>query len=389
MPFVYIVTAPAGQVIRIDSFSEDGCDAIALYDISDDGLMDVISAQSSGDQAVYWYEQVTPYEWSRHTIDDIDAHFDGEIEGCAALELDGKLLVIASGQDGGNLSIYTPTTPGSPSGTWTRAELLAGHDWLQTVWAYDLDNDGELEIIFAHEGSSAATGGIYWLDYDGSDPMTPGDWTQYTIVQHPGAFWLAREFIDISGSGRGDLVFSARNLTGRNPDCDPGVYWLARPATVTNAWSITEVEGRDADWHKCEVGDFSGDGNGMDILAGDVTFGGLDIANYRFSTGYTRTDIPNPVPNEGMWNLRKIPAENGLGINGRDAFLAPFGSSFLYLFQWDGSAWEATALDYYPTQGHPLDNIIMWHDVDGDGRQEAFISDSSVVDSKLVWIDVE
>ena len=376
------------NVIVVDGTLTD-CDSMSWADMTGNGKPDMLSSQASGTKSVNWYEQgATAKDWTKHVINnDATALAGGEVEGLTTTVIGGVRYVFAALQDNGKILIHTPTTPGDPTGAWTDVELKTGRPWMMNLFAYDIDGDGVDEIIFSWEGTSAGTGGINWLDFTGSDPMNPADWDEYVICQHPGAFWALREFIDISGSGRGDMVFSARNETGRNPNCVPGVYWLARPATVTDVWTKTTIDSRNKDWHKCITGNFFGDGHSLDVIACDVD-GNEPITAYRFSSSWARTSITSPSTNH-VWNLSRIPSANGLGTNGRDAFIAAILNSYIYTFQWSGSAWVATALDYYPTQGHPLDNIILWTDVDGDGVDEALIADSSTQDSKLVWIRVK
>jgi hypothetical protein len=376
-----------GSLQLIDGDYTD-CDCIALHDINGDGRMDVVAAQSTeANRALYWYAQQDPHTWTKHTIDADPASFGTEVESAAIVELEGKICVLSGDQNEGAIRIYTPSTPGDPTGSWTKTKLVTGYTWLMGTWAYDIDEDGISEIVFAYEGTNSTTGGICYLDFDGTDPMDADDWSVYQICTHPGAHWIARQAIEIAGNGRDDLVFAARNQLGRNPETVPGIYWLEKPANPTEIWTIHTIDDRVADWHKVDIGNFSGDANGKDIVATDRN-NDYKIATYRFSDNFSRTDIV-PAAGSQAWNLRTVPAVNGVGANGRDAFLLPHENSYLYLYQWNGNTWIGSALDFYETQIHPLDNIILWHDIDGDGKEEAFIADSSTTDSKLVWIKVE
>lgn len=358
-------------------------DAISLYDIDGDGLMDIVSASAISPNSVYWYEQQTPHSWIRHTV---DASGGTEIESAAVFEIGGKLRIFTGDQDPGIIRIYTETVLGEPTGTWTEATIVTGYEWMQNLWAYDIDDDDEMELIFCSEGTALNEGGVYWVDYTGGDATSAANWTVHEIVQHEGAFWTPHSFIDISGSGRGDLVMSARNNTGRNPATVPGVYWLARPATVTNPWTLNTIDARVADWHKVDVGNFFGGAHGKDVIALDL-FSDFPIATYNFSSAYARTDITQAAGTES-WQVRTIPAANGLGVNGRDAFLAAFDNSYIYKYYWTGSAWASIAIEEYVTIAHPLDGWIEWFDIDNDGLLEAVFADSSASDSKVVWLKV-
>lgn len=365
----------------IDSALADA-DAIALYDMDGDGKIDILTANTLSPNVVSWYKQNSPTSWTRYTIDTVGV----EIESMAVFPIAGKTRVITGDQDPGIIRIYTETVQGQPTGTWSRTTLLTGYTWLQNLWAYDLDNDGVKEIIFCHEGSALNEGGVYWLDFTGSDPMNAAHWTIHEMVQHEGAFWTPHSFQDISGSGRGDLVMSARNNTARNPATIPGVYWLARPATVTNAWTLNTIDSRSADWHKVNVGDFFGDGHGKDVIAADLD-NAFPIATYRFNSSYARTDITQ-VDGTRTWNLGVVPAANGMRVDGRDAIIIPHDvGSFIYKYYWSGSQWLAVATEY-ATENHPLDGWIEWYDIDSDSVPEAVFADSSAIDSKLVWVKV-
>jgi hypothetical protein len=364
-------------------------DALAVYDIDGDGKIDIISADSTaGARKLYWWKQNSPTSWTRYLIDGVNGHFAGDIEATAVLVLEGKLLVIASGQDEGNLNIYTPTTPGAPTGTWTRVTLLADRPWLQSVWAYDIDDDGELELVFTWEGTSVSEGGVHYLDYDGSDPMVAADWTEHIMVTHPSAFWLVREPLDIAGNGRGDLVFSARNLTTRNPASESGVYWIEAPVDPTDPWTLHAVDERNQDWHKVEVGEIFGDGTGLDIIAGDLD-NVRSLLAYRHADGYaTQMHIPPPDGVTETWNIRRFPSENNLDRWGRSAFLVVHENSYIYIYQFDGAGWNATEWYLYPTLNHPIDGYIAFADLDGDGILEAILPDSETENSKLAWAKI-
>jgi hypothetical protein len=366
----------------IDSF-DDEADAIALYDISGDGKIDVVAAESAGPgRALYWYKQQTPWDWIRYKVDG-GSSMGQDIEGITIIEIRGVVYVFSLDQRQGKIRIYTPANPDKPGRSWAKFELITNRDFIQDAVPIDIDSDGEMELVYTWEGANAESGGIHWLDFNGTDPMNANEWTDHIMIQHPSAYWLARATLDLAGNGRGDIVFVARNRPDRNPGALPGVYWLEKPEDFTEQWIIHTIDDRVADWTKVDTGNFFGDGHGKDIVAIDLQ-GNMDIALYRFDSNYARMDIKSV--SDQQYNVRTVPTANHCDNAGRNAFLVAHPHSFIYGYKWDSTIWVTFPLNLYPTQGHPLDDDIVWHDLDGDGNYEAFIADSSDTDPKLIWV---
>ncbi len=361
------------------------CDGIAAGDISGNGKLDILASNGKGGTA-FWFEQGgSPWEWRRHTIFAIEDR-PREIEGNALGDFNGDGRLEAVSLDQPNGTIYLHQQGEDPRGPWPTAALRRDRPFLQDALVADIDGDGRDDLVYTWEGDAAGRGGVHWLKLTGTDPLEPSHWTDHAMVTHESAWWLAPRRADLSGDGRAaDVVFTARNMPGRNPATKPGLFWLETPPDVAGPWRLHAID-RTVD-HPLQVdwGDFSGEGHGLDLA---VAPRGTDhIHWYQRSRSWQRHDVPLPELSSGVrprsvWNIKAFPYGGP-----RDGILAPImggNRGALVLFEFVGGAYRANELleiDY----GHPMDDRILLADLDGDGRLEALIPDSGTGVDRL-WI---
>lgn len=347
-----------------------GPEGLRIYDMDGDGYNDLVFA--SGGTAV-WFKQSATWRGTfgrRYVI----ATGFGDIEGLAVGDVDGSgdTAVAIGDQTGDSVTLAMPTTPGDHEGAWSTVALITGRDAVHSVLMFDVDGDGLDEIVFCWEDSG---GGIAWLDFDGADPMDANDWTEYTIVTGRRARTFAHFCpADIAGNGRLDIVVCSRQGVGQQ-----GVDWYEMPADPTQTWTRHVVaDDIVATW--ASLGDFSGAGNGKDIVAFDRYTG--EPRYYTHADDYaTEVALPDPgLPSSPQqfeaWNIIGVP-----GID-RDNLIYVTGTtdsgsqeSHVYLMYYDGSAWQAdliTTLDY----GHPLESTT--------ARGAGLLTGGATIDRKSV-----
>lgn len=377
------------------------CDGIDICDMDNDGKIDIVVCRSTGvpgesTAGVQWYQQGdTPHSWTYHLIRDGGTKLEGIL--CGDFDDDGDVEVISLDQSSGIVRLYKHT--GDPTSGWPQAiELMTGRPNLQDAQAIDIDNDGVVEIVYTWEGDAEGNGGVNWLDFDGVDVTDPDDWTDYVMIQHGGAWWLASSQydhtlagnrLDLSGDGNAtDIIFSATNLTNRNPACVPGVYWLEEPAgDITGLWTLHTIDNAVADFAHCDFGDFSGAGHGKDVICYDRE-AGIDPRWYEFNDSWTVHTLAVPDDTPKYFNMSRMPYQT----NGRDDILfisgkqqgVESGNGAIYQYQWDGDSYEPTSL-YVIDYIHPMDDRIIWYDLNGDGNDDAIIADSGD-GSRLIWV---
>lgn len=368
-----------------------GCDAACLSDVNQDGKVDVVTTSAT---AVYWFQKLHTgkYYWNRHTI------FEGgteEMEGVIAADFDGDGEIEAASLDQTADLIRLHKHPtGNPAGSWTTVSLLAGRPNLQNCQAIDIDDDGLPELVFTFEGEMAGEGGVHWLDFDGVDATDPADWIEYVMIQKGGAWWLASSHArwtvgntwednrpDLSGAGTRDIIFTCRN--NRNPGSQAGIFWLQEPGDVTQLWTLNTIQIILGNPLHCDFGDFSGDGNGKDIVTFELDLGILPRI-YRYSDNWSNSALAYPDDTVKCWNIRRGPSQT----NGRDDIILITGDGVelggVYRYQWSGSAYVPTSIleiDYI----HPMDDTISFYDLDGDGVVEAIIPDSG--GNRMTWLE--
>lgn len=361
------------------------CDGVALGDINGNGRVDLLASNGKGG-TVFWFEQGdTPWDWTRHTIFAIPDR-PGEIEGndLGDFNGDGRLEAISLDQPNG--AIYLHKARGDPRGPWDTVRLLTGRPYLQASLVADVDGDGRDDLIYTWEGDAPGRGGVHWLKLTGPDPLDPDHWTDHVMVTHEGAWWVAPGRADLSGNGRAtDVVFTARNMPGRNPGTRPGLFWLEPPQDVTAPWTLRTIDRTLGHPLQVDWGNFSGDGHGRDLV---VAGRGTEVLIwYEFSADWRRHDIPLPqiapgVQANHLWNV------TALHYGGpRDGILTPANRGdrgALLLFEWIDGRYRPNALlpiDY----GHPMDDRMVLYDLDGNGRLEAIVPDSGPQVNRL-WI---
>lgn len=348
------------------------CDCLQIADLDGDGHLDLVAGASTGSPDMRWYRGDGAGGWTGYTIATVaDVPAFDKIEGCdviAPAPDGGDNLVIALDQGSGEIYAFRPATAGVYTGSWTAVTLLSGYANLQDSMVYDIDGDGQLEVLFTSEGA-AGEGGVYWLDFTGSDCMDPADWTVHTATTHAGAWWLGYGRRDLGSGAAVDIVFSARD--GRNASPAPGLYLLQPGATITDPWTKTTIDDSFLDWNHHDFGEFFGNGHGSDLVA--KALDSDDIYIYDYTNGWARTALPGPPAPSGaddIFNVRTVLAPSGC-----DLIFVVRENDHTYYYTWDGRGWvrrRAWPVPYI----HPFDDRLLFADLDEDGGQEMVFADS-------------
>jgi hypothetical protein len=194
----------------------NGARGVYIYDIDSDGDPDVVATGASADDLV-WYEAPT---WAKHSI---DADLDGAL-GVYVYDIDsdGNPDIVATGAVADDVMWYE--APDDPIiGAWTEHEIDTSLDGAHGVHVYDIDSDGNPDII----ATGTLADDVVW--YEAPDDPVTGTWTTHFIdVSFDGAWGI--HVSDIDSDGNPDVVATGFNVDDvvwyEAPD-DPCVDWAA------------------------------------------------------------------------------------------------------------------------------------------------------------------
>ena len=145
--------------------------SVFTCDLDNDNDEDII-ATSAIDSCVIWWRNDGgyPITWTEQTIDD---NFDGAAYTYACdIDNDYDIDVLGAAWYGNEIA-YWSNDGGDPI-IWTKQTVKTGYSNAHEVYACDLDNDGDNDVL----GASAGLNEITWWQNNGGSPIT---WIEQTI----------------------------------------------------------------------------------------------------------------------------------------------------------------------------------------------------------------
>ncbi|MDP8205439.1 MAG: carboxypeptidase regulatory-like domain-containing protein [Candidatus Electryonea clarkiae] len=244
----------------IDDFF-DGAINIFAVDVDGDNDVDVLSAGFTAAE-ITWWENDGEEDFTEHTI----AEDYAQAIGLYATDVDGDddIDVLGTSQSGNEVTWWE--NDGEQPPEFDEHVISDEFTGAYAVYATDMDLDGDMDVLGAAYGDDAIT----WWENDGAQPP---DFTEHTITAN---FDGARSVyaIDIDGDGDMDVLGAARNpddVLWWESDLDP-VPDATLEGTVTDGENGDAVE--DAIVRAGAVRDTT-DANGNyfidDVLSGERT----------------------------------------------------------------------------------------------------------------------
>jgi hypothetical protein len=218
--------------------SSFGAYYLRAADIDGDDDADIVGA-TLGNTVVYWENtDGTGLAWTQHTIDDA---FDGSISVYVAdINADNNLDVVAAALSGNEVA-WWQNDGGSPP-VWTKVSVDGSFTGARTVFADDIDNDGDADIVAGALGGHETA---WWANGDGSGTT----WNKEIISDDAEVNSICAA--DIDNDGDGDV------LSARSSGNDIVLYENVDGLGTT--WDVRIVND-DADGGLfVEVGDVDGD----------------------------------------------------------------------------------------------------------------------------------
>ncbi|MDA9679662.1 FG-GAP-like repeat-containing protein [Flavobacteriaceae bacterium] len=170
------------------STSAYGANSVYAADMDGDGDMDIISA--SNNDIIAWYENngatdptwtaAIDGEWIATSADGATSVFAADIDG------DGDMDIISASSNDDTIAWYENNGAADP--TWSAADIATSADEATSVYAADMDGDGDMDIISASSNDDTiawyenGTGYNFAWDVDNGNNSAPSDGTYTTTV---------------------------------------------------------------------------------------------------------------------------------------------------------------------------------------------------------------
>jgi hypothetical protein len=281
---VWSCGAGDGQ-IETPSFSEHiiddnarGTASIHACDLDNDGDVDILGAVLEENAVVYWRNDGgIPIVWSKQII---DGGFQGAISVYAAdLDGDGDEDVLGASAGGNEIAVWR--NDGGDPIAWTKQIVVEEFTFAHEVYAHDLDSDGDNDILAA----STQLNAIAWWRNDGGAPLA---WTMQTIDS---SFSQAKSVrvADFDGDGYQDIVGAALEANE--------VAWWRSNGNDPTQWTKYTIAGDLEGAHRVQAVDIDGDGD-ADVLA--AAYGARvqpedGLSPYGHMVAWWRNDGGSPV----------------------------------------------------------------------------------------------
>ncbi len=174
----------------------DGAWSVYAADVDGDGDMDVLGTAASD---IAWWENTAGdgTTWTEHTV---DGTFNGAYSVYAAdVDGDGDMDVLGAAWSADDITWWENTAGDGTA--WTEHTVDGAFDGAVSVYAADVDGDGDMDVLGAAESDHA----IAWWENTAGDGTV---WTEHTI---DGAFnGASSEYVaDVDGDGDMDVLGAA------------------------------------------------------------------------------------------------------------------------------------------------------------------------------------
>jgi len=238
-----VVTGFCGNGVILGNVS-----SVYVADMDGDGDLDILGASCMGN-AVCWWENTAGNGtvWTERTVD--TDFTDGFGVYAADMDGDGDLDILGTGgsTDGGNVCWWENT---AGNGTvWTKHTVDTALTDGRSVYAADMDGDGDLDILRA--GGRGLVGLVCWYENTAGNGTI---WTNHIVDVGSGTSVYAA---DVDGDGDLDILGAK--------DYDDDICWWENTAGNGTVWTKHTV---DADFntpYSVYAADMDGDGD-LDIL---------------------------------------------------------------------------------------------------------------------------
>jgi Tfp pilus assembly protein PilX len=338
-------------------YSVDGSfnGAISVYatDMDGDGDVDILGAAKDGNDISWFENDGTPNNssWTEYLV---DGSFNGARSVYATdMDGDGDVDILGAAADADDIAWWI--NDGDPKqNSWTKYKIDNNFDGAYSVYATDMDGDGDIDVL----GAAQVGDDISWWENDGTP--NNADWTEYTV---DGSFNEARSVYatDMDRDGDVDILGAATT--------DDDISWWENDGTPNNSdWTEHSIDASFNGAGSVYATDMDGDGD-MDVV-------GAAKDDNNISWWENKVAV---VSGNAGFRMLSSPVAGTI----YDELLAPFwiqgmtngdtesGTANVWTYNAGTSAWASLSnltTDSYTAGAGIL--IYVFTDVDGDGDDD-------------------
>jgi len=331
-------------------------------DIDGDGDTDILGAARDDDEITWWENtDGTGTVWTEHTV---DGDFDYAISVYATdVDGDGDTDILGAAFIADDITWWENT---DGTGTvWTEHTVDGDFDGAQSIYAADLDHDGDTDILGAAYGAGEIS---WWENMNGTGTV----WTEHTV---DGSFDLAHSVYaaDVNGDGDTDILGASRFHND--------ITWWENTGGTSTVWTEHVVDDNFNHAHSVFATDVDGDGDtdvlGASIVADDIT--------WWENTDGTGTMWREHTVDDSFGGAHSVYATDVDGDGDTDILGAAWTASCIMWWEntdGTGNLWTEHTVD----DSFSIANSIFAADVDGDGDTDVLSAAFGAGD--ITWWDV-
>jgi hypothetical protein len=363
---LFIAVTASGDVAFVEHLIDNysyGNPSLYACDIDDDGDQDVVGAVlETGDVAWWRNDGGYPISWEKTFVDyNVPVAFSVYAED---VDGDGHKDILATAYYAG-LVLWWKSSGQAPY-TWTRYVVADSFDEAHEVYACDIDDDGDTDVMGASSGLSRIS---LWLN-EGGDPI---EWTEVIIDDDFDTAKSVRA-ADIDGDGIKDIIGAA--IYGND------VAWWHNDGNDPITWTKHFVDDNFIGAHRVEAVDLDLDGDNDIVGAGCL---GHEIAWWRnnggdhiswtkqtLETGFINACVAMPGDIDGDGDIDVAATAQGID---------------------EVAWWENDGDDAINWTKHMIDDVLVrpWPmvlvDLDGDGDLDAISGSSHQGCHQVKWYE--
>jgi gliding motility-associated-like protein len=257
---------------------------------------------------------------------------------------------------------FTTESASAISPTFTATNISPNSVPSYSVFAADIDGDGDLDIV------SASNGTIDWYENNGaSDPS----WSVRTIDANTN---IAHSVYaaDMDGDGDMDIVSASMG--------DNTIAWYENDGASIPSWTATNIDTNSSGAHSVHAADMDGDGD-MDIVS--ASYANNTIAWYENDGASDPTWTAVDIDTNRSYAHSVFVADMD-GDGDQDIVSASGGGNNIVWYKNDGAtnpSWTAYVID----TNAPDARLVFAADMDGDGDMD--VISASYGDDTIAWYE--